>query len=234
MLKHLFSVLIDKLLPYQCALCADSTHNSFGLCQGCMAELPFIYRACTRCSLPITYSGLLCGKCLINPPVYDECHAIFAYQPPLNYLISACKFHHKLNYTRLLGLLMAKSLPTRLKVLPELLIPVPLHKRRLAERGYNQSLEIARPISKSLHIPIDYNCCSRIRSTIAQTGLTGKKRQQNIKNAFAITQKINAKHIAIIDDVVTTGSTVAELSKLMRAQGVQHIQVWCCARTISP
>jgi ComF family protein len=168
------------------------------------------------------------------PPIYDSCYAMFYYVPPIDYLITACKFRHKLNYTKLLGLLLAKFLTARLTDLPELIIPVPLHKQRLAERGYNQALEIARPISHALHIPLDYSCCRRTRATQAQTELTLQARHKNVKNAFAIQREITAKRIAIVDDVMTTGSTVAELAKALKCYGVQHIQVWCCARTTHP
>jgi ComF family protein len=116
------------------------------------------------------------------------------------------------------------------QLLPDLLLPVPLHYKRIAERGFNQALEIARIIAKSLQIPIDAKSCIRVRNTAAQAELKSDKRKANVARAFQCIKPIAAKHVAIVDDVVTTGNTVRELSKVLHKAGVERIDVWCIAR----
>lgn len=117
--------------------------------------------------------------------------------------------------------------------MPECIIPVPLHRRRLRQRGFNQALEIAKPLAKKLQLPVDFKTCIRTKHTRPQSELSAKKRQQNIKNAFTLKKPITAKHVAIVDDVMTTGNTVTELSALLRNNGVTTIEIWCCARAAS-
>jgi ComF family protein len=114
---------------------------------------------------------------------------------------------------------------------PQLLIPVPLHPGRLRERGYNQALELARPLSRRLAIPLDYLSCRRTRPTQAQSELPMKERRKNVRGAFQVKGEIPARHVALIDDVVTTGSTVTELTRLLKRHGVRRVQVWTLART---
>lgn len=232
MFKTFLSKSLASLLPQQCILCASSTHTEKGLCQACIADLPLIKRPCQHCGMPLTKTNLICGKCITNPPPYSQLIAPFLYKNPLDHIVSALKFHNKLTYTELLGTLVAAELPKRIQHMPEIIIPVPLHKGRLKERGYNQALEIAKPISRLLQIPIDYRSCMRHKLTQAQTGLTIGERKLNIKNAFQIQRDFSAKSVAIFDDVVTTGSTANELCNVLKSYGVKHIQIWCCARTI--
>lgn len=114
--------------------------------------------------------------------------------------------------------------------LPDLIIPIPLHSQRLHERGFNQALEIARPIAKNLAIPIDYQGIKRIKHTLAQSGLSAKARKQNISQAFAAFRDYSGLSIAVIDDVVTTSHTMMEFCRVLKNQGAAHITVWCCAR----
>jgi ComF family protein len=115
---------------------------------------------------------------------------------------------------------------------PELIIPVPLHEKRLKERGYNQSLEIARPIARQLKIPLAISVCDRIKHTPPQSSLSKYERQQNLHGAFSIHRTIPVKHVVIFDDVVTTGSTVVELGKILHQAGIERVDVWCVARTV--
>ncbi len=113
---------------------------------------------------------------------------------------------------------------------PELLIPVPLHKHRYRQRQFNQATEIARPISQQLGIPLNLNACVRVRDTKPQFDLPAKQRKKNLRKAFAMKNAIHADHVAIIDDVVTTGNTVNEFAKLVRRSGVGKIDIWSFAR----
>ena len=112
-----------------------------------------------------------------------------------------------------------------------MIIPVPLHKKRVAQRGFNQALEIAKTIAKKFKIPLSQDHCIRAINTPPQIDLPANKRKQNVRNAFKIKKTINAKNIVIFDDVLTSGSTVNELSRILKKSGVEHISVWCCART---
>lgn len=230
-IKSFLQQCLATLLPYQCILCTQPSQTQLDLCANCFKDLPRIRQACQRCGLPLSHANLSCGMCLKSPPPYDYLCAPFHYQQPISYIISALKFRQKLNHAQLLGQILARELQQRINILPELIIPVPLHQQRLLERGYNQALEMAKPISHLLKIPIDYNSCIRTKATQAQTGLSCSERLQNIKNAFHLAHDFDATRIAILDDVVTTTSTVSELCKVLRSYGIQHIQIWCCART---
>lgn len=175
----------------------------------------------------------LCGACLTSPPAFDKTHTLFPYRDPIMQLIIKLKFGGALSHAQTLGQLMAKKIRGEWylnQALPDIIIPVPLHAKRLRERGFNQALEIARPISAQLNIPIDTKGVKRIRHTAAQSGLTAKERKQNIKNAFNVNGSYADLHIAIIDDVVTTGQTMRELCQTLKNNGCKRIDVWCCAR----
>jgi ComF family protein len=201
------------------------------LCSACYQELPWLKNACLRCARPLSLPNLICGFCLKKPPLYQQTLALWHYQPPLAQLLVALKFQGKLIYGHILGELLAEVVAQRYPTgLPELIIPVPLHPQRLKERGYNQALELAKPLKK-LGIKIAPRVCLRIKATEPQMKLPAKLRKTNLKNAFALAAPITAQHVAIVDDVVTTGHTVAELCKVLRKAGVQRIDVWCCARS---
>ncbi|MEY4209858.1 MAG: hypothetical protein RLZ92_236 [Pseudomonadota bacterium] len=107
---------------------------------------------------------------------------------------------------------------------------MPLHPNRYRQRGFNQSIEIARHVAKHLNIRLDLNSCARIRDTDHQSGLKAKQRQTNLKQAFAVTKPLSYQHIAIIDDVITTGSTASALAASLKNQGINRVDVWACAR----
>jgi ComF family protein len=215
-------------------LCSDPSDCDRDLCSACTAALPTIKHACSYCALPlIDVDATVCGVCLRKQPAFDHTIALCYYQQPLEKFISQLKFHRRLEYAKVLGSLLAERLTTfyENKTLPECIIPMPLHRKRLQERGYNQALEIARPIAKRLKLPLNTKHCQRIRATKAQSSLPAHQRRANIFQAFDIAKTLRARHVAIIDDVVTTGSTVAELSQALREVGVEKIDIWCCART---
>ena len=149
-------------------------------------------------------------------------------------LIMDFKFRHKLSIARLLGGLLANQIQQLRLALPEVLIPVPLHPLRLRERGFNQSVEIARHLMQQLHVPMDFDLCQRSKRTGVQSGLSAKERIRNMKNAFTITGENAYRHVAIVDDVMTTGQTARELAKRLKASGVKTIQVWTIARAAAP
>jgi ComF family protein len=224
------------LLPSVCTLCGVASHNDSGLCPDCRDELPYLVTACGVCAVPLSAPGI-CGHCQHRMPNFDRVNAVFHYVSPIDFFIQRLKFNGKLSYARLLGYLMANALEDRYSAatwkLPDLIIPVPLHFLRLRERGYNQALEIARPIAARFNIPIDYLECIRSRATELQSTLSGKERRQNVKDAFRISS-LQADHVVIIDDVMTTGYTINELAGKLRKAGASRIDVWICARASHP
>ena len=173
---------------------------------------------------------LACGQCQQRQPAYDKLTSLFAYRGAARYMIHQLKYQQQMAHARLLGSLLARHLHKQQHRLPDCIIPVPLHPRRLRQRGFNQSFEIARPISHQLNIPIQGNCCSRIRDTPSQSSLNARQRRSNLRKAFACSGLAGATHVAIVDDVVTTGATVEALAKLLRQHGAQQIEVWTVAR----
>lgn len=200
------------------------------LCIDCEQELPIIQQACRQCaqSLPGKVAIDICGNCLKKPPFYDYTVALYRYEEIVSYLITRLKFHQQLVYAKILGKLLAVRVSNESK--PDCIIPVPLHYKRLRVRGFNQALEIARPLAKQLKIKLNAEHCIRLRNTPYQSQTTAAKRYKNVHRAFAVKSDFKAKHVAIIDDVMTTGHTINELSCVLREAGVTAIQVWCVAR----
>jgi ComF family protein len=149
----------------------------------------------------------------------------------VDYLLQRMKFNHKLHLAAFFGQVLADHIATRIDRRPDVIIPVPLHAARLQQRGYNQSLELARPIAARIGVPLDYRNVVRTRATAAQSELPAAERRKNIRGAFAVTAPLPGR-VALVDDVMTTGSTLWELAKTLRAHGAEDIAVWVCARAI--
>jgi len=177
-----------------------------------------------------TTSYQLCGQCLNKPPQQDLSFSLFPYQDPIKQLITDFKYHDKLYLGQLFADLMVKQLSCRR--LPKLLIPIPLHSKRLRQRGYNQSLELTKALSKHLQIPVSNQFLNRTKNTPPQASLPFKQRKSNIQHAFSLINENIPSHIALIDDVLTTGHTANAAVKMLRQKGVETIEVWTIARTI--
>jgi ComF family protein len=226
--------LLQRIYPPTCVLCGAPGDAGLDLCQGCRADLPHNRHACPRCAIPLPEdqgTGTPCGPCQRHPPPFSASHAAFLYEDALPALIAGMKFRARFNLARLLGQCLASALLEQGAERPGLIIPVPLHRRRLRERGYNQALEVAREVSAALAILIDTATCVRTLHTSAQVGLEDRERRRNVRGAFAVLRPPAARHVAILDDVVTTGSTVSELTRVLRAAGVERVDVWAVART---
>jgi ComF family protein len=226
-------------MPPTCLLCLQVCQQSGGrrqdICLACLNDLPILPQTCARCAKTfLADTTFLCGECLKNPPPYDAAHALFSYQKPITKLIMELKFHERLLNARILGELMANAIQQWYanKRLPDTIIPMPLHSQRLKERGFNQALEIARPIAKLLRLPLDISSCIRVKATIAQARLPAAKRAQNMHKAFYIRTDFNGRHLAILDDVTTTGHSINALARALKRAGNPRIDVWCCARTL--
>ena len=206
--------------------------GNIDICTDCIEDLPRIHHACLGCALPLQSDIVkLCGTCQRNPPPFDSVHAVFQYDFPVNKLISRLKFRGKLTHARLLGQLMAQSLAAAVLQPPDGIIPVPLHAQRISQRGFNQAAELARYLSQALAIPLEINAVARVRQTAPQTGLSERVRRKNVRGAFQVRADMSDRHVAIVDDVVTTGSTVSELALSLRRSGAARVDVWALART---
>lgn len=192
-------------------------------------------QGCRYCGLPLpeTVTNPICGECLQTTPPYHTLHVIFNYVHPLPFLITGLKFAKQWLNAPTLGTLMAHQLEQRYDKIfkPQAIIPMPLHKERLRQRGYNQALELARPISKHLRIPLLKQATERIKSTLPQTEVPLKKRLSNVKNAFAYPRSL-PPYVAVVDDVYTTGHTLRTFCAGLKARGVKRIDPWICARPL--
>jgi len=159
--------------------------------------------------------------------------ALLRYRSPVSELIRGLKFGGRLYVARLLGGLMAERLAARGTAVPERIIPVPLHPRRQRQRGFNQALELARPIARRLGAVLDHDTCRRTRNTRAQSELGARQRRTNVRGAFAATGRLEARHVAVVDDVITTGHTTDELARLLKTHGAERVEVWAAARAVA-
>ena len=210
--------LFIRFFPTHCLLCHDSCKTTLPLCLTCIKHLPFLSHHCTLCSY-------LTGC--------NELITLCDYAAPINSFIIQLKFRQQLIYAHALGTLFAQSLSSyyHKKMLPEALIPVPLHPARLKIRGFNQANEIAKPIAKALSLPILYDIIYRSKDTKAQSDLPKALRQKNVNDAFTVKRPLSLSYIALIDDVITTGSTIQTIITCLKNAGVKQIDVWCLART---
>lgn len=232
MVNNWSDIIQYSLLPPTCILCGNKGMAHTDLCQPCHDAQIEIGSHCYCCAKQFSNNSLnlqLCGDCQKSHPAFDKTYTPYIHQGAIRYLINHCKFNGAYKNSRLLGLLLARHLRNQTALLPELIIPVPLHPKRYQQRGFNQSLEIGKIIARELSIPINNTCCLRVKNTSHQVSLTAKQRHKNIKNAFQVVTPPRAKHVAILDDVMTTGATANELAKVLKLTGVKQVDVWVCA-----
>ncbi|MDN5848529.1 MAG: ComF family protein [Nitrococcus sp.] len=217
------------LYPMRCRLCASPASAGLELCRNCAAELPWLHSHCRQCALPLVNAGeeRLCGSCLRRPPPFQRVRAPFRYSHPVDGLIKALKYGADLAAARLLGDLLADYLSRRQVAVPDVVIPVPLHPRGLSQRGFNQALELAR----RLGVPLAPQLVRRSRETAAQSRLGGRARRNNMLGAFQVTARRMPAHVAVVDDVLTTGATATELARVLRRAGAERVEIWVAART---
>lgn len=218
-----------SLLPQRCRACGGATGGAL-LCDPCTLELPWNDAACRRCARPMAAPGT-CPDCLRHAPRFDAAWAAFRLQSPIRHGVHALKYHADFAQARLLGELMARRLVARSAPLPTRLVPVPLHPLRLMRRGYNQAVEIARGIARCSGIALELDAAKRLRATEDQIGQSRAARRRNMRGAFAVRTDLAGQHVALVDDVMTTGATFDELARACRRAGAARIEVWAAART---
>lgn len=218
-----------RLCPSRCLVCGEAAARGTDLCAACAAGLPWNDAACPRCALPVPAPAGPCGDCLQRPPPLQAAHAAFRYAAPLDRLLPRFKFHRDLAAGRLLSTAMA----SRFAALehPDALLPVPLHHARLRQRGYDQALELARPLARALQLPLLAGALVRQRATRAQSELDAAARRRNLRGAFAVPDGgALPAHVVLVDDVMTTGATLHAAAIALRRAGVARVDAWVCAR----
>ena len=215
-----------------CLLCGQQTQAKRDICSGCERDLPWNRYACQRCAapLPADQETGVCGHCLRHPPAWQAATSPLRYAWPLDQLIQRFKFKADLATGKLLGGLLAEYLAADSTPQPDCLIPVPLHPARLKERGFNQALELARPVSRRLRVPLVPGLSRRLRHTEVQSTLDAKSRQRNLHGAFEVFPQVQGLTVAILDDVPTTGATASALSLALHEAGAREVRVWSLAR----
>ena len=233
LLNNWLTNIQDWLLPRLCPACGDPAGPGRELCPGCERTLPVLLHACPRCAIPYEHPDTHgeCGTCQKQPPAFARTVTLYRYAPPVDHFIRELKFHQQLGLARLLGKQLARRLAPE-TARPDRIIPVPLHGARLRERGYNQALEIARPVARALGVPLDFRLLERVRATAPQTGLTVAARRKNLRGAFALRDEgaVRDLRVALVDDVMTTGSTVQAAAQCLRAAGAREVDIWVIAR----
>ena len=227
--------MFSQLTTASCILCHASLQDEqqpLCLCQHCLNDLPVITHSCPQCgnALKTDIHGL-CGRCQTHPPVIDKTFSLFHYKPPMNYLIKQLKFNHSIITADLLGKLMAEAIIQQNTTCPEALIATPLHTKRLRQRGYNQAIEIAKPLAKKLNIPLLTDTLIRNKHNRPQTECSAKERKTNLRNSFSCVSPLSYSSIAIIDDVISTGTTVNEIAKVLKKNGAKTVFAWSCTHS---
>ena len=236
------------LFPSRCLACDDRGGDGIDLCAACASRLPWNHDACLRCALPLPVdagSPQVCGACLQlprtlagtltrnarRPAPLSDVRAACRYAAPIDRLLLRFKFHHDLAAGGLLAQLMAQALAGAPR--PEALLPVPLHRSRLRRRGYDQALELARPLAVALGLPILDHLLVRIRATAPQSRLDAAQRRRNLAAAFAVQPGAALpRHVVLVDDVMTTGATLRAAALSLRRAGVERVDAWVCARVV--
>jgi ComF family protein len=228
MAPHLsISTFLDALLPRACLLCGTATHTP--LCAACEADLP---RApgptCPICAAPLATPAPTCGSCLKSPPAFDATLTPMHYSFPVDRLVQSLKYSRRLASADFFARAMLASPHPEGSVI----VPVPLSRLRLRERGFNQALEIARPLAHALALPLDATSLVRSRETMPQSRLPWRARQDNVRHAFACNRDFSGLSVIVVDDVMTTGATLDAVARTLKDHGATRVVNWVAARAV--
>ncbi|EIC85788.1 DNA utilization protein GntX [Serratia sp. M24T3] len=224
-------------LASRCWLCQQPLQLAkHGICSLCLRQLPIIPVCCPCCGLPGGDAGQACGRCQLKPPGWQALIFAQLYQPPISTLLLRFKFSAVPELAVPLARLFLMRWLERWRegsvVRPQIVLSIPLHLRRYRQRGYNQSDLLARPLARWLGCEYFPAALQRQRATPSQQKLSERERKRNLQRAFCCTQRLAGKHIALIDDVVTTGSTISEVAKILNKEDIASLQIWCICRTL--
>jgi ComF family protein len=224
-----FNWLIDQLLPRHCIACGTASGES-NLCPPCREELPRTINSCKQCGMALSLeSDSICGSCLSRAPPWQHATAALDYQFPVDQLVCRFKFQRDLACGEVLAQELLRAIKHSGPPLPDVIFPVPLHRRRQFSRSFNQAEVLACPVAGELNIPLVRGALKRSRGTRAQSGLTAAERRKNIRGAF-ICHQVLQPHVALVDDVLTTGTTLAECARAVLRAGAGEVSIWVAAR----
>jgi ComF family protein len=223
--------VLRRALPQACTLCAAACDDAM-LCAACAMQMPRIADPCPQCALP-SPDNLLCGACLANAPPYAATITAWRYAFPADRLLRAFKYGAQLALAEPLALALCHAVRARAMPTPDRLIAMPLSAQRQRERGFNHAHEIARRVSSSTRVRLE-RAFRRTRDAPPQAGLTLRERARNVRDAFEATQSLAGLSVAIVDDVMTTGATLAAAATAARAAGAVRVEAWVVARTPPP
>jgi ComF family protein len=220
-------------LPQRCELCAEASGAQL-LCAACLDALPRLGPACPQCALP-SATGDVCGHCLAHPPPFEATIAAFAYTFPVDRLLHAFKYHGRLALAEWGANALIEELERRPDARrPDRLVALPLSRERQRERGYNQAFEIARAIAQRLRLPLLRGGTRRTRPSPPQAALPWSERAKNVRGAFVCELDLDGLAVAVIDDVMTTGASLAEFASTLKEAGAARVENWVVARTLPP
>lgn len=222
-----------------CLLCDEQSDLPAPICTACEGDLPWLIDQCERCALPLPMAGLNCAQCAHQSPAFNEVVVPWLYDFPIDALVTRFKHQGKWPLGRLLAEMLGQTLQHRFDEglhRPDMLIPVPLANKRMRQRGYNQAAMLAKWLGQQLQLPVEERVIKRVKETPAQQGLDAKARKRNLRSAFTVIDatQIVGTHIALIDDVLTTGSTADTIARLLIGAGARKVDVYCVARTAKP
>jgi len=215
----------------RCVLCHDDAPLSRELCDGCLADLPWLTHSCRYCALPLPpHSPTECCRACRHRPRFDHSVGAFGYHEPIRWLVGGLKFRSRLGHARLLGDLLAQRIVSADVPRPEALIPVPLHKAGYRRRGFNQAERLGLRLARQLDRPLETGMIARNRDTSPQRALPAAQRAANVRGAFSCLRPLPYRHVAVVDDVVTTTQTATAVAECLRAAGAQRVDLYCVAR----
>jgi len=217
---------VRGLVPQSCQLCGAD--GAAPICPPCLDDLPWLpLERCAVCAVPITL-GHVCGACLNRPPRFESVEALLAYRFPVDALICAYKYGRRLALGRVMGEWLGRQVARDVDVI----VPMPLSDQRLAERGFNQALEIARAAAAASGVPLLARACRKVADTPPQAALPWKERAKNVRRAFVCDADVEDLRVAVVDDVLTTGATLNELARVLLKAGATAVRGWVVARTL--
>lgn len=219
-------------LPTICSVCNQYHPGKHAVCADCYALLTPLPASCRHCAMPLPDIGLpVCGHCVRQKPAIDTIFTAYRFEEPLRTLLHEFKYRHGFYLLTFMTQLIRDGLSSA-SYDTHCLIPIPMHRLRIQQRGFNHAAELTKQLSRQLSIPYDLSYCKKIRHTPPQAGLNSQQRQKNIQHAFLTKLKpIPYKKITLIDDLLTTGNTANELAKTLKLNGAAQVDLWCCART---
>lgn len=228
-MRHKISSIAQMLrLPAICGLCNQYHTGRLAICSQCTALLTPLGAACRYCALPLPDARfLVCGQCCRKKPDVDTVITAYCFEEPLRMVLHEFKYREGLYLSSYLTQLMLDALPAGYTT--DCLIPVPMHPKRLRHRGFNQAAELTKRLSRHLEISCDLTYCRKQVNTAPQAGLDAEARRKNLRDVFHV-KTTHDKHVTLIDDLMTTGSTANELARVLKKQGVNRVDLWCCAR----